>query len=288
MVEPVKNKQLICHLHGGLGNQLFQLVTAINLANSLNWRLLLNVERFERDYNYNRSFQLDNIFDINFNYEIIRKNRYWEKFVKIKSIFTSNYKYFENSVGELNLPIISENNTHTAILDGYWQSSRFFSDISSNLSEFMTLKVDNVSSIAMKQKNKILTERICTIHLRDFGNSLDNLSLDYYNDAILHMKMHHGIKIFYVISENKSKLLNAFKKRFCFEKIQYISGSLIDDFCLLSSSPYFIGANSTLSWWCAFIEQEKKKCIVFPKEKITGSTMEWGFSGLFEENWVLL
>jgi hypothetical protein len=57
------------------------------------------------------------------------------------------------------------------------------------------------------------------------------------------------------------------------------------DLWLMSQCRYFITANSTFSWWAAWLASFEKKIVITPNVKIEGIT-SWGFKGLIPEKWI--
>jgi hypothetical protein len=47
-------------------------------------------------------------------------------------------------------------------------------------------------------------------------------------------------------------------------------------------------ANSTFSWWAAWLCKFHKKIIIAPNQIINGKTTNWGFNGLIPDSWIKL
>jgi len=62
------------------------------------------------------------------------------------------------------------------------------------------------------------------------------------------------------------------------------NASAYADLWLMTQCRHFITANSTFSWWGAWLGSWKGKIIMTPKIKIEGLTT-WGFAGLIPSDW---
>lgn len=60
------------------------------------------------------------------------------------------------------------------------------------------------------------------------------------------------------------------------------------DLWLMTQCRHFIIANSTFSWWGAWLADSGKKVIICPKQKSLTAMQGWGFSGLIPDTWVCL
>jgi hypothetical protein len=50
---------------------------------------------------------------------------------------------------------------------------------------------------------------------------------------------------------------------------------------------HFILANSTFSWWGAWLGNESDKIVVAPGKQMNGES-SWGFDGLIPQNWIVI
>jgi hypothetical protein len=57
------------------------------------------------------------------------------------------------------------------------------------------------------------------------------------------------------------------------------------DLWLMTQCRHFITANSTFSWWGAWLGGRERKIVCTPALKIEGKAA-WGFKGLIPEGWI--
>lgn len=248
-------------IFGGLGNQLFQYATAKNLARLNNAKLYLCLDWFEQDFKNTtkRIFDLE-YFNISYtntkNLQPRILSKIWKPiYIKEKSPFYYN-KELLNLRGK------------NIWLTGYWSFFSYFDDIRNQLSEEMKPKVIN-------SQNKLLLERIMvtnsvSIHIRR-GDYISNdlfcvLDQIYYQKAISKIRECFEDPVFYVFSDDINFVKTLFEKE-DFNIIDINKGSdSYMDFYLMSQCRHNIIANSTFSWWAAYLNKNPDKMVVAPKK----------------------
>lgn len=157
-------------------------------------------------------------------------------------------------------------------LVGYWQSEKYFSQISSIVRNEFTVRC------AIDEVNRQTAERIdgvtaVSMHVRrgDYASDahaaqmLGVLSLDYYNSAVKLVASRVGAPHFYVFTDDaawaKEHIRIAYPLTFVTHNRAQKS---FMDLYLMSRCQHNIVANSTFSWWGAWLNPNPRKIVVAP------------------------
>ncbi len=282
---------IIIKLQGGLGNQLFQYAFAKALSKQLNVDFALDDSFYSQNitnYSQNgiRTNQLS-IFDINYSVSN-KKNQDWNWLLKTLSRSVGLKSYIAEPRFEFT--DIAVQVKGDVFLDGYWQSERYFSMIQSAIKhDFSTFK-EPISQAALPILAQIKTTNSVCIHVRR-SDYLTNpryvvLGLDYYQKAIewlfdLFTDLH-----FFVFSDD----INWCKANFeGTANFQFVSDNqrftLRDEFEMMQNCQHHITANSTLSWWAAWLNNNHAKVVICPQKWFFGRTST---EDLLPKTWIQL
>lgn len=275
---------IIVRITGGLGNQMFQYAVAKSMAKKNNDVFKLDTTFYPKQSL--RKYELD-LFNIKENIALnidIDKLKGKEGLVykiknrlKIKNKKPNSYKsdslllngakntikIFEKQIFELKEDVY---------LDGYWQSEEYFKDIREEIIKDFTPKYD-ISEEAKKYIKEIENSNSISLHVRrgDYvdnamfkGSGLSVTETSYYKDAIEFMNSKVENPKYFIFSDDIS---------WCKENFDFLEDkvfvddtkSAIDDMLLMSKCKSNIIANSTFSWWGAWLNQHKNKIVVVPK-----------------------
>lgn len=290
-------KKVIVQIKGGIGNQLFCYAFARSLAFKNNAELIIdNITGFEKDFVYNRIYML-NHFNISF-----RKIKKYELFWPLNTYFLWFLKFVSNNIKFTNIFYIKEENLDyneefTNInfkkfiyLDGYWQSESYFKDIENIIRK--DLKIHPPQDLMNQNiSNEINKLNSVAIHVRWFDSCYTtpthNITLDYYTKAISKMNKLLKNPHFFVFSDDpiaaKVKL-DLYDEKFSFVSHNKGDSNSYADLWLMTQCKHFIIANSTFSWWGAWLSESKNKIVITPEITLNGKT-SWGFKGLIPNEW---
>lgn len=292
---------IIVRLSGGLGNQLFQyaLGRALALKNNVCFKLDINSYRDDclRVYELN-NFNINVEFATEEDLQKVARNNYPERisdFIRQYLPFKSKnniIKYIAEKKFSFDKNILTlEDNIY---LSGYWQSPEYFSDIRAVLlKEFMpkrSLKGYNHDiAIDMAMKNSV------AIHIRrgDYvSNAVTNefhglCGLEYYYKCIANIAKMIKNPTFYVFSDDIDWCKEHLKIDYSVEFVNYNQGEMaFEDLRLMSLCKHNIIANSSFSWWGAWLNQNDNKIVFAPQQWF--SSYKADTKDLIPANWIKL
>lgn len=297
----MNKKRLIVRLKGGIGNQLFCYAAARRLALTNQAELVLDhVTGFSRDHLYRRKYLLER-FNIP-----CRKATSWERMEPFERYrrawvkLTARRKPFEfrNYVEQEGIDfdprLLTFKVEGTIYLDGLWQSEGYFKDVEEIIRQDLQITPpDDLQNQEMAAK--IDSCNAVAIHVRWFNGPHDqtpnhNIGHDYYKRAVKEIMDKLLNPHFFVFSDNPEAARNMLpltnEMITCVDHNQHDDNACAD-LWLMTLCKHFIIANSTFSWWGAWLADDKSKIVITPKIELTGVTA-WGFRGIIPDTWTQL
>jgi hypothetical protein len=278
---------IVIKLQGGLGNQLFQYALGVALAEKYSDKLTFELESL-KDSN-SRKLDL-----LHFNTSVPEisskeyrgfhslKNRFLRK-LKLHSLthykvhYQKQFKYY---------PIDHNKNTNTLYV-GYWQSPLNFQNVNELIREQFTLKRDTFRLEGIKA---IQEEISVAIHVRrgdylndDNGKVHINLPMEYYLNAVEKMQQLIPGAKYFVFSDDIDWVVNNFKIPVPWQPVLNNGYTDAEVMILMSKCRHQIIANSTFSWWAAWLNPNSNKIIIRPKSWFANGIDE---SDLIPDNWI--
>jgi len=279
-----------CKLCGGLGNQLFQIFTTIAYA-----------------INYSKPFFFLNNHQLGdgSNGSTIRYT-YWETFLTALKPFLKNINeipqlmfIMEKDFMYQELPENFDRNYGT-LLVGYFQSPKYFNKYKETICKL--LKID-LKKMIVKNKVKINFDKInsISIHFRfgdykKYPNVYKLLPKEYYKNALnfimneLENSKKEKVVLYFCEDSSISEveeIINNLKKIFSYVNFIRAEPELEDwqQMLLMSLCEHNIIANSTFSWWGAYLNANLEKMVCYPEEWFCLETKK-DTSDLFLEDWI--
>jgi len=272
---------IIVSLFGGLGNQMFQYACGKSVASRLGVELKLDVslvqDRAERKNFTYRDYELG-VFKIKEEIATIEEVRqyipnlwnsklYLKQLYKLKRFFNGNSFYNEKLKFIYNKDIEQvKDNTY---LYGYFQTEIYFKTLRNELLQIFRIQqeIDLINSSLISQMK---SENSISIHVRrgDYLNSpFEILDIqNYYQKAIEFIQKEINSPVFYIFTndylwvEKNFELLNIKKT---IVKINSGNQSYLD-MILMSNCKHNICANSSFSWWGAWLNTNPSKIVIAP------------------------
>ena len=257
-------------LTGGLGNQMFQFAAGYSIAKKNNVKLSLDLRRFNRRQDHN-GFELQKVFDIYSKVDFLNNP------VKFGLI---NFKEILNNI-DITFHIFKEPHFHYtnkildipqhSILNGYWQSELYFEDYTHEIRKIFSFskQLDKKNSLIAKEINQ---NNSISIHVRR-GNYLlktninHNVDLkEYYLNAIEETSILFDNPKYFIFTDDPLWVAKNFTLNYSFTVVDINRGKdSFYDMHLMSLCKCNIIANSSFSWWGAWLNNKEDKIIYAPK-----------------------
>ncbi|MFA6537843.1 MAG: alpha-1,2-fucosyltransferase [Negativicutes bacterium] len=284
---------IIIKLQGGLGNQLFQYAAAKTLALKLGVQLKLDITTALGEYaseqaNTVRIYELGKfVIDDEFatDAEICRFRlspmkiaefnilaRAKRKILKIieRLSFTGNAKYYLEPTFSFDKQFWLLNDD--TYLEGYFQSYKYFENIAALLRGEFMIKQQSHTAIKLHSGEGIPCESV-SVHVRR-GDYVTNeetntyhgvCSLKYYQAAMKLIAGRVENPLFYVFSDDlewcKANLVTEYRIEF----VDWCQ-SPQEELLLMCQCRHNIIANSSFSWWGAWLNVNPEKIVIAPKK----------------------
>lgn len=296
---------IIVSLFGGLGNQMFQYACGIVVAKNLNVELKLDLSHIKdrtkrnnftfRDYElgvFNIKEEIATIEEVRqFIPDLWNSKEYVKQLYKLKRLFTGKSLYIEKSKFSYNKDIeLVKDNT---FLYGYFQTERYFESQRIELLHNFMLK-DQIDKINSSLIDQIKSENAVSIHIRrgDYINSPFELLdvQEYYLKAIELIQKKVESPSFYIFTndylwtEENFSSLNIKKTIVNINKNEQ---SFID-MILMSNCKHNICANSSFSWWGAWLNTNPDKIVIAPKKWFKSTEYVKSIFDLLPKSWLTI
>lgn len=276
----------IVNVIGGLGNQMFQYAFAF-VQKQLNPKedYFIDVGHFKSGFfhdfkgmNLHYGFEVDKVFP-NASIQIANKQqlrkvtRYVPNYLLSrlmrKFLPKRRTEYIEKD------PYLFESNALTVpgnwYFEGYWQSAQYFAGFEDKIKkEFAFAPLDSKNSILaeeMKQSNSV------TVHVRR-GDYVSNpgfggiCEIPYYERAIARAIKKLDNPVFYIFSNDidwcRKELAKSLDGCSCLYVDHNIGSDSYKDMVLMTYAKCNIIANSSFSWWAAFLNKSENPVIFAP------------------------
>lgn len=280
---------VIVRLEAGLGNQLFQYAIGRVLTLRDGGSLWLDIG----DYSINsfRSFALQNL---NVRARVMPR--------LVAALFNGEPKYsFPKRMATrlasqvVRIPAIKDKQSgfdptvlqnNSCYLNGFWQASEYFGSALSTLREEFTPR-SPLTGLASDLAREMQSENSVAIHVRrgDVAEASESevpvrpVNMEYYRRAVDLIRGRVSSPKFFVFSDDvkwveQNWLVDAPIKIASAK----ITKSAVEDFAAMRCAKHFIIANSTFSWWPAWLGAAPDKLVVAPADWKATSRMNPGWA----------
>lgn len=291
---------IITKLIGGLGNQMFQYSIARALSHYKHTSLRLDISGYN-NYNLHQGFELCNVFDVSGEIATISDIHNilgWQSSQSVRQILSHpKLSKFKSSkfVLEPNFNFWPEflNSPNDCYLDGYWQSEKYFFGCSALIRKDFTFK-NVLDPYNLELASIIDKTNSVSIHIRR-GDYVSNLktnanhglcSIDYYLTAFNYITKRIESPYFFIFSDD---IEWARKNISLHSPCQFISHNIGSksyvDMQLMSLCKHNVIANSSFSWWGAWLNTNESKIVISPSKWFAVDT---DVIDLIPSNWISL
>ena len=267
---------LTCNLMGGLGNQLFQIFTVISYS-----------------IKYKHMFKFINSEFLGSG-QTIRRKTYWNSFLfRLSGFLMKTYPHFDViykqdkfSFEEIPRGYLKEthnsntNNSTNILLHGYFQSYKYFQENINTIYRILNideLKIDVLDEVIKKYHTNDFLEKSVSMHFRlgDYKKVPDChpiMSIEYYKKSLQYIvtKLEYLPNVLYFCEDHDIKDVNetiqVLKSDFPTVEFERASNELDDwkQMLLMSCCNHNIIANSSFSWWGAYLNKNPDKIVCYP------------------------
>lgn len=270
----------IVKILGGLGNQMFQYALFVALKQRFpEERVMVDTSCF-RGYPLHNGYEIDDIFSLNSDVAT------WKDIARIAYPYP-NYKWWK--YGKHILPNRSgmcvEKKDCTFIdnvfsqmgdmyYEGYWQCEEYFSFVKREI-----YKAFNFPRVTDERNEEIITKvqetNSVSIHIRrgDYVNHpwfKGICEIDYYRKGILYLEENVKPDLYCVLSNDVDWCKEGFSHLIPQDKVVYVDWNKgresYVDMQIMSLCKHNIIANSSFSWWGAWLNQNPQKIVLAPSK----------------------
>ena len=288
---------VVAQLNGGLGNQLFQYAAAKSLALSHNTNLQLDISSFYREtlpeLEVPREFELYNFKGVK---EKIQKSPFTAQKKPYSSLTSGIQKIFPRHKRDIYIEPyyhFSDNFFKTkkdVILKGQWQSEKYFSRYQDVIRSTYQIKeefIKNVINILPSENETV------SVHIRRGDYMRKPIILDwhgvmskqYYQNAFEIVKTRiQDFQVYYFSDDPEwvnAELIPIMPGTIVSTEV---SSSHLEDFYLMSQCRHNIIANSSFSWWAAWLNPNPDKIVIAPKKWFNNGPQDT--QDLFPQSWI--
>ena len=267
---------IISRITEGLGNQLFQYAAGRSLSLRHQVPLVLDISHYDRTTKRRFELAYFNIPGPHTDTGIYSSAPF--------NVYQEVYFHYDPAFGEIEIP---------AYLNGFWQSEQYFREYEPVIRKELTLKNSIVSHLSAIN-HEINSTPAVAVHVRRGDYLRPNflarhgvMPVAYYQQAIRLLTEKFGSIHCYFFSDDIEWVKN---EMFVTCPHTFVSGhhtkEAIEDFYLMSRCRHHIIANSSFSWWTAWLADHPEKMVIAPRNWFQGFKADT--KDLLPSNWIRL
>lgn len=294
-------KMIATVLMGGLGNQMFQYAAGRGLALQRGVELVISTSALslKRRNETLRKYELDN-------FRVFAKRCHAAQ--ERELVLACRLGRFSRLLTPWNVqaeraakfdPLLLESPDGT-VLRGYWQTERYFEHCRQSVARELT-PVEPLPPAHEAWRQRMLSGPSVSVHVRrgDYvtmasaASFQGALPMTYYQAAIARIQQIESAPVCYVFSDDPAwcKLNLAFSECEMHHVSAELASSGTQDLVLMRSCSHHIIANSSFSWWAAWlsgIDKGNGGAVIAPRQWFAGAAGRVGAANRFPSHWELL
>lgn len=281
-----------CYIMGGFGNQMFQICATIAYG-------LKNGRKIIFPYTQTSPGSSINIVRYTF----------WDTFLKSLMPYTTLENKISNDeimkYPKLHEPLSYESlpnsRTKNVLLCGYFQSYKYFDEYYANIKKLLMIDEQKNEVFKLYKDNYFShATKICSIHFRigDYKYLQDFhpiLPFEYYDVAMEKLSNIEIIsRVIYFYQECDKQdvelIIDKIKSKYPHVEFIGIDHNIPDwkQMLLMSCCHHNIIANSTFSWWGAYLNSTPGKVVLYPRLWTGPKSKDINRDGLFPSQWIMV
>jgi len=269
---------IIVKLMGGLGNQMFQYAA----ARALSWRhgvaLKLDLTFLESEQvgNTPRTFELDHLCisaEKASRWEVCKMNgcgtnTLFKACARLYQMAAGSTCYREQNFNFDPYVLTLPDNVY---LEGYWQSENYFVEIKEIVRKELSVK-EPLTGKNLDLADEIRSVNAVSLHVRrgDYVHDAKTCMMhgvcdrEYYQRAEDRITQTLKTPHFFIFSDDPEWVVDNIKPRHPARYICHNSGEPYEDLRLMSLCRHHVIANSSFSWWGAWLSNDPDKLVIAP------------------------
>ncbi len=314
---------VISKIFMGLGNQMFQYAAGRSL--SLHKNVPFAVETSSYNGYALRKYELEDFFEISPAHASLQQLDEYRLFQPVKVVWNKLFsadkmRYYacpyeeqglKRTLLKLNEVLLPGHKRKTYLepeyhfnrnffntpdnvfLIGYFMSSLYFKDVEETINKDFTVRPDLIKHLKVID-NDIANANSVSIHIRRADFTLAHNSelhgvipVEFYYKAIETIAAKITSPHFYIFSDDINWVQQNLKTDYATTFVSnFITKQAVEDFYLMSQCKHNIIANSSFSWWAAYLNKNKQKMVVAPQKWYNRSP--YNYKDVYPAGWIVL
>lgn len=285
-----------CFLMGGLGNQLFQIFTALAYGVRTKRKVI---------FPYSKQLTMG-----------IPRSTYWDSFLLSLRPMTSknsNNGYTNEKLMGIDVIYREENDfTYKEIPDikqfdeillyGYFQSPKFFENEKSSI--YSIIGIPEIKEKIKIEFPQYSNDDVITVSMhfrlgdyKEKQNFHPIMKYEYYENSLMHLLLncnfHKKVNVLYFCEKEDNDIVNKSIKKLktVFHDFDFVKvdDNIIDwkQMIIMSNCNHNIIANSSFSWWGAYFNFNSNKVICYPSVWY-GPSATFTNKDMFPDDWIMI